>query len=433
MPVIRISKRSIDSIAVEAKPIIAYDADISGFGIRVSRNKRSWFVEYRPVGSKNKRRFFFGSAAILTAEEARLEAKSLLARVQLGGDPAAERHKKRNTPSFQTVAESYLDEADRVAENSPQEARLRPRTIKNYRSLLKRHVGPAIGSTAIDRVTQADLSRMHQKIGEKQKTATANRSVEFVGSVIRYAARTGIVEQGLNPARGIQPFKERKRERFLSEVELGQLGDAIREAETIGVPWEIDPSKKTKHVPKQDRKSKIDPLAAAAIRLLVLTGARKGEILSARWQDLDEQRGMLTVNGKTGRRAILLSPPALAILSDLKRSSEFIFPGKDCEDAPRFDLNRPWRAIRRHAKLENTRLHDLRHSYASVGAAAGLSLPMIGKLLGHTQPATTARYSHLADNPLRKAANSTAAAIQAMMTSTRTNPSVGLKKAGGIR
>ncbi|MBY0532969.1 MAG: tyrosine-type recombinase/integrase [Xanthobacteraceae bacterium] len=414
MPVIRISKRSIENITIETKPIIAYDADLSGFGIRVSRNKRSWFVEYRPVGSKNKRRFFFGSAAVLTAEEARLEAKSLLARVQLGGDPAAERHKKRTTPSFQTVATDYLDEADKIAKANPQEARLRPSTIKNYRSLLKRHLGPAIGTTAINRITQPDLSRLHQKLGV-EKPATANRCLEFVGSVLRYAARYGFIEQGWNPTRGIPPFKEKKCERFLSEAELGQLGDSLREAETVGVPWEIDPAKKTKHVPKKDRKTKIDKLAAAAIRLLVLTGARKGEILGARWHDLDVSRAVLMVDGKTGRRPVLLSAPALEILTSLKRTSNFIFPSQGEDDAPRFDLNRPWRAVRRHAGLEGVRLHDLRHSYASVGAAAGLSLPMIGKLLGHTQPITTARYSHLADDPLRRAANSTAATIAAKL------------------
>ncbi len=235
MPVIRISKRSIDNITVEVKPVIAYDADLPGFGIRISRNKRSWFVEYRPVGSKNKRRFFFGSAAVLTPEEARLEAKSLLARAQLGGDPAAERHKKRMTPSFQTVATEYLDDAEKVAKANPQEARLRPRTIKNYRSLLKRHLGPAIGSIAINRISQPDLSKLHQKLGV-QKPATANRCLEFVGSVLRHAARSGFVEQGWNPTKGIPPFKERKHERYLSESELARLGDAIREAETIGVP-----------------------------------------------------------------------------------------------------------------------------------------------------------------------------------------------------
>lgn len=432
MPVIRISKRSIDNITVETKPVIAYDADLRGFGIRVSQNKRSWFVEYRTVGGKNKKRYFFGSAAVLTPEEARLEAKSLLAHVVRGGDPTAERHKKRTTPSFQTVATEYLDDADKVAEANPQEARLRPRTIKNYRSLLKRHLGPAIGSTAINRITQPQLFRLHQKLGV-QKPATANRCLEFVGSVLRHAARSGFAEQGWNPTKGIPPFKERKRERYLSEAELGRLGDAIREAETIGVPWEIDTAKKTKHVPKKNRKTKIDKLAAAAIRLLVLTGARKGEILGARWHDLDVPRALLMVDGKTGRRPILLSPPALAILTGIKRTSDFIFPGKREDGAPRFDLNRPWHAVRRHAGLEGVRLHDLRHSYASVGAAAGLSLPMIGKLLGHTQPATTARYSHLADDPLRKAANSTAAAIAAAMSS-ETNPgkehTITLKRTG---
>jgi integrase len=145
--------------------------------------------------------------------------------------------------------------------------------------------------------------------------------------------------------------------------------------------------------------------ATAAIRLLILTGARLREILHLRWVECDLQRGLLLLpDSKTGRKAIVLNAPALALLSELPRVGEFVVAGSD-PTKPRADLHKPWALIKGRAGLIGVRLHDLRHTYASFGAGSGLGLPIIGKLLGHTQAATTQRHAHLDTDPLRRAAD----------------------------
>lgn len=411
MPVIKISKSTVDGLAPEAKPYITFDTVLKGFGVRVMpTGTMSYVVEYRPgAGGRGvaKKRVTIGTVGVLTPDEARRAAKSLLAGVERGEDPAAGRKLERAMPTFATFADAYLDEASEIAEARPAEARLRPGSIRNYRSLMAQHLRSAIGTTKLDALTTADLAKLHKRVG-KEKPATANRCLEFVGSVYKEAARQGLLPIGTNPARGIPAFKEVKRERFLSAEEVVRLGEAIREGETDGIPWEPDPTKKTKHVPKANPRTKIDPDAAAALRLLIFTGARLREILHAKWQDVDLERGVLFVTGKTGRRPVILPAPAAAILAELPHRSVYVFPGAlDTVEkpAPRADLAKPWAAVSRRAGLEGVRLHDLRHSFASFAAAGGASLPIIGRLLGHTQPQTTARYSHLADDPLRAVAD----------------------------
>jgi integrase len=229
-----------------------------------------------------------------------------------------------------------------------------------------------------------------------------------------FAARRGLVPEGLNPARGIERYPESQRERFLTVEELVRIGAAIRVAETIGIAWDVDEMSPTaKHVPRKNRRTIIGPHAAAALRLLIFTGARLREILHLRWSHVDFERGLLLLpDSKTGRKTIILNAPALAILSELPRVGAYVIAG-DKTDAPRADLKRPWQLVARHAGLEGVRLHDLRHTYASVGAGSGLGLPIIGKLLGHADNRTTERYAHLDNDPLRKAANTIGATLSA--------------------
>src|SRR5262249_49428338 len=162
----------------------------------------------------------------------------------------------------------------------------------NYRIYLCKHAIPAIGGRKLDRLSTAELSKLHRVIGQT-RPATANRIIECISSVYRYAALCGLVERGFNPAAGIPAFREQRRERFLNTAELHRLGEAIREAELLGIPWEVDESKPTaKHLPKdENRRTNIGPHAAAALRLLVLTGARLREILNLRWEWVDFERG----------------------------------------------------------------------------------------------------------------------------------------------
>ena len=226
-----------------------------------------------------------------------------------------------------------------------------------------------------------------------------------VGSMYTFAARIGVVPEGANPARKIIKYPEQRRERFLTTEELEQLGAAIHEAETTGIPYEIDTSKPTaRHAPKEENRiAQISPFAAAAIRLLLFTGCRLREILHLKWEHVDFERGLLFLpESKTGSKTVILNAPALEVLAGLDRFGPYVVPG-DNPQKPRADLKRPWATIAKRAGLERVRLHDLRHTYASFGAGSGLGLPIIGKLLGHTQASTTQRYAHLDNDPLRRA------------------------------
>jgi integrase len=411
MPVAKLTKRTLDAISADDCPLIIYDTDLKGFGLRAAkRGAKSWFVEYRP-GARGrgvaKRRMVLGSVGTLTPDEARDAAKKILAAAALGDDPAASRSRARKIPAFREFAERYL--AEEAA------SKLKPRTLVNYRIYLRKHAAPDIGGTKLDMVTPADIAKLHRRIGQK-KPMTANRVVECIGSVYRYAANCGLVKRGHNPAAHIEAFREQRRERFLTSVELARLGDAIREAETAGIPWQVDEKKPSaKHIPKKNRTIKFGPHAAAALRLLILTGARLREILGLKWDYVDFERGLLLLpDSKTGRKTIVLNAPALAVLSELPRIGNFVVVGDD-PDSPRHDLNRPWRLVSKRAGLDGVRLHDLRHTHASVGAGAGLGLPIIGKLLGHSQASTTQRYAHLAADPLRRASDKIAGRIAAAM------------------
>lgn len=237
-----------------------------------------------------------------------------------------------------------------------------------------------------------------------------------IGSMYAYAGRVGIVREGTNPALGIDKFKESRRERFLTGQELERLGSAIREAETTGIPWIVDEDKPiAKHTPKTKRFTKIAPSSAAALRLLLFTGCRLREILHLRWEHVDFERGCLFLpDSKSGRKTVVLNAPALAVLNALERISPYVVPGDDLEE-PRHDLKRPWDAVTKRANLTGVRLHDLRHTYASFGAGGGLGLPIIGRLLGHSQASTTARYAHLDNDPIRRASEAIAGQLSAAL------------------
>lgn len=408
---IKLSKRTVDAIAAGALPAIGYDAELKGFGVRLGASgSLSWFIEYRPgAGGRRiaKKRFYFGSREF-TPEQARQTAKELLAIVALGGDPMKDRHRERQSLTFSEFAERYLSEEA--------EAKLKPGTIANYRIAIRKHANPELGRIKLDKISNADLARLHTKIG-KTSTVNANRTMECVSSIFRYAATCNLVPVGHNPTKGIRSFRESRRERFLSSEELARLGEAIREAETIGTPYEIDGSKpRAKHAPKpENRRIKIDAYIAAAFRLLILTGARLREILHLKWEFIDFQRGLLLLpDSKTGRKAIVLNAPAIALLQNLERAGQYVIASVD-PDRPRADLNRPWRTLSKRAGLLGVRIHDLRHTHASVGAGLGLSLPIIGKLLGHTQASTTQRYAHLASDPLKEASEKIGGTLSSQM------------------
>lgn len=291
-----------------------------------------------------------------------------------------------------------------------------------------------------------DVARLHERMAKSP--SAANRAITLVASIWNWAKDREEAGAGDNPAAKIEHYPEKSRERFLTAEEVGRLGDALRLAETVGIDWTINENNpNAKHAAnKKEKRTKIDPHAAAAIRLLFLTGARLREILHAKWDHVDWQRGILALpDSKSGRKPIYLSAAALRVLQDIpklggnpyiiaghgKRKSRKKASAKPERNTARADLKNPWAAIVRAAGFIETvpvldasgepvrdskgnpvteeratvRIHDLRHSFASVGAGASMGLPLIGKLLGHKHPSTTQRYSHLDTDPLRRAAD----------------------------
>jgi integrase len=405
MPTLNLSKRGVDTLRARAKTYVAYDLTLFGFGCRVTtKGAKSWVVEYRPNGGGrrvSKRRMTLGPVTTLPPDAARRAAREILARARLGEDVAQQRTVRRASLTVAELAARYLRE-----EVGPTR---KASTTALYEMYFRRHILPEFASVRAIDLTHADVAKLHRKIGESAPV-TANRVVTLLSGLFSWAAKVGEVPEDRRPTRQISRFREEGCERYLTEHEFGRLGEALREAETVGLPWDIDETRETaKHAPKpENRRVKISPFATAAIRLLLFTGCRLREILHLQWNEVDFERGMLFLaDSKTGRKPVILSLPALAVLTSLPQAGRYVIAGNDI-DRPRHDLQKPWAAVAKRAGFQGVRLHDLRHSFAAVGAGGGFGLPIIGKLLGHRNLETTNRYAHIDHHPLRIAANSIA-------------------------
>lgn len=410
----KLTKRIADAAPAKAKRYTLWDTQLPGFGLRVSGSgKKTFMLRYRPRSRPDIKRYVtLGRYGVITVEEARTEAKRILGQVAGGKDPARDAKRVRPDLTVATVAAAFLEKHARV--------KLKPNTALAYRYALERHVLPKLGRFKLDELKRSDVINLHTSLSSKPYMA--NAIVTLIGSLYSWAAAKELVNEGQNPARGIERFHERSRERFLNMDEFARLGAALHEAETVGIAYQVDEARPTaKHAAKpENRRTIIAADTIAAIRLLMLTGSRLREILHLRWREVDLFQGLLLLpDSKTGQKTIILSEPAIAILTGLDRSGEYVFPG-DNRARPRRDLKRPWALVTRRAGLTGLRLHDLRHSYASVavGKGLGLGLPVIGKLLGHRQTSTTARYAHLGDAPLREASQAVAAKIANAMGGT---------------
>jgi integrase len=422
----RITKRVVGALKPRGSEFTVWDAKMPGFGVRVRPSgAMSYVVVYRAGSGRGApvRRYTIANVGKATPEAARRRAKAILGAVAHGRDPAGEKATERGTLTISGLADRFM--AEHV------EQKRKSGTAVFYRHLLDKVIRPELGATKADKLTRAQVAKLHGSL--RTTPFQANRVLAVIGSMYAFAGRSGVVPEGTNPARRIDKFKEYRRERFLTGEELERLGSAIREAEIKGIPWDVDEAKpNAKHLPKpKNRFTRIGPFAAAAIRLLLFTGCRLREILHLKWEQVDQERGLLFLaDSKTGRKTVILNAPALAVLTDLDRLGPYVVPG-DKADQPRADLKRPWDAVARRAGLNGVRLHDLRHTFASFGAGSGLGLPIIGKLLGHALPSTTQRYAHLDADPLRRASEAIGGRIAAALDGKRAGSVVQLK--GGRR
>ena len=408
-----LNQAAAEALAPRPATYIVFDNSLPGFGCRVSPGGvRAWIFEYRPGGGRRSptRRMTIGRINALPYYKARAAAAKLHHRTKLGEDPAAVRDEAREAPTVDEMIDRFLREEI--------EPKRKGTTVKLYRRYFKDYIRPALGRKRARDVTYSEVAKLHRAIGARGAQVTANRAISLLGTLYRWAVKAGeIPKDHGNPATDITRFRERARERYLTADEIGRLGDALVEAETTGIPWEVDEDKPTaKHVPKENRRHVFATSVTGALRLLILTGCRKTEILHAKWEHVDWERAQLVLpDSKTGGRRVPLSAAALAVLEALPRLGVYIVASDTAgteREQPRHDLNRPWRAISKRAGLEALRIHDLRHSFASVGAGLGLGLPIVGKLLGHREPATTARYAHFDIDPLRRATDRIGAVIE---------------------
>jgi integrase len=382
-----------------------FDDDLKGFGFyRTTGGTGTYFVEFRPVAGGSKKRLKLGRVGTLKASEARDAARKAIAHAGLGRDLAKDRADERAAGTVRELVEEYIGGKE-----------MKPTTRDFYTITLKKHIAPHLGSQKAVGISRVDVQRAHMKMS-KTARYSANRAMALLSAAYVWGSKRGLVPEGMNPAAAIDRNKEEARERYLTPDEMTRLGDALREAETIGVPHKASESK---HAPKEKNRTVYGPHVTGAIRLLMLTGCRLREILNLRWDEYDAKRGLLLLpDSKTGKKTVVLSAPAQEVLDALPRVGAFVIAGHSAgmpDEKPRADLKKPWAAIAGRAGISDVHLHDLRHTFASVGAGDGMSLLTIGKLLGHADAATTQRYAHLHVDPTRAAANAIAGQIAAAM------------------
>ena len=398
---VKLTKRTIEAIPVSDRDVKVWDTEIPGFAVKVTpKGTRVYVLKYRVAG--RQRWYTIGRhGAPWTPEEARREAIRLLGEVAAKRDPAEAKNKAKAERTLAELCALYLAEGCATKKAS---------TLATDRGRIERHIKPLLGRLRVKDVTRADVARFQRDVAAG-KTAvdvrtgprgraivqggkgTAARTVGLLGGIFAFAIQEGM--RADNPVRGVKRFRDRKGERFLSAGELARLGDALAQAERRGE----------------------NPVAIAAVRILVLTGCRKSEVLTLQWKHVDFERACLRLpDSKTNEKTVPLGAPALELLASLPRveGNSHVLPGEKT-GGHLVGLQKVWERIRVKADLRDLRLHDLRHTHASIGVAVGLSLPIIGAILGHRDAKTTSRYAHIPDDPLKAAVNRVAGQIASAM------------------
>ena len=380
-----ISRRTVEGLPVGEQEAVFWDRELSGFGVRVYPSGSKVYLVQTRAGGKS-RRVTIGRHGLLTAEQARRKAAVLIAGIKGGEEPVLAASPSDNGPTLAEVGERYLREHVAV--------RCKPTTAGAYRHALNRFLLPAFGSLPLGVIGRDQVASLHYRL---HKTPTmANQVVDTLSRLFSMAEAWGVAPEGGNPCRFVKKYRNRSCERFLSEQEFRWLGRVLSELEAEGT---------------------VSASGIAAFRLLMLTGCRRNEILTLRWEDVDLEMGELRLrDAKTGARSVALSPAARKVLAALPRlpGNPWVVTGSR-PGGRLANLNARWVVVRKRVGLEDVRIHDLRHSFASRALALGESLTMIGKLLGHRQVQTTARYAHLARESVKTSAAKVAESIAADM------------------
>ena len=378
----KLTKRLVEAAEIRATEYFIWDDEIRGLGVRIlPSGRKGYLVQYR--AGRRSRRIGLGSTSVVACEQARNRAIAIIAAARNGEDPAAKRDADRTAITIKQLSERFDIEHISV--------RLKPSTAKEYRRNLSRFILPALGRLTVTGVTRADVASFHYDL--RHIPYQANRCLEVISKMFNLAELWGLRPDGSNPRRHIKKYPEDKRERFLSAAELRRIGAVLREMEGEGIEL---------------------PSAILAARLLILTGCRLNEIMTLKWEHVNLASRQLSLpDSKTGAKAVYLGLPAIELLNAKEQvaGNPWVITGT-LEGQRLSDLQPFWQRVRARAGLKDVRIHDLRHTFASTAVVMGQGLPMIGKLLGHTQVQTTARYAHLATASVSSAADSVASALQ---------------------
>ena len=380
-----LTTRSVEALRVSDRETVVWDRELRGFGVRVHPSGSKVYMVHKRSGGKS-RRVTIGRHGVWSLDAARREAGGIIASLKNGDTPARPGAEKGSAsgPTIAKLAEQYM--AEHVA------VRCKPTTAQSCRHMFDKYLLPQFGRKRLGEITPEQVAALHYRL--REKATTANQVIGLLSRLFYKAAKSGYAPEGGNPCRFIKKYPTRSCERFLSEREFLRLGTVLDELEA---------------------NSKISTTAAAGLRLLMLTGCRRNEILTLRWEDVDLEHDEIRLrDAKTGARAVRLSPTARQVLTSLIRQPEnpWVIFGRG-RGARLSNLNATWGVVRKNAGLEDVRIHDLRHSFASRALSLGESLPMIGKLLGHRKVQTTARYAHLARDSVKAAAEQIGASLAA--------------------
>lgn len=388
--VIKLTKRSVERLEICSSDYFVWDSELTGFGVRVlPSGRKTYLVQYRSGGRSRRRSI--GRHGVLTADQARQEAKTLLGDVARGGNPAEDRRRAFRDPTIKSLCEKFMTEY--VAHHC------KATTADGYLSNIENHIIPRLGNRKINDVTRADIVAFHHDM--RDRPYTANRAVMMLSRMFNLAEDWGLRSGGANPARRIKKFREEEKKRYLSDDEQARLGQALGKALETGEATEY---------------------GVAAISLLMLTGCRLGEILTLKW-DYVTPHHLELPDSKTGRRRIPLPREAYDIIASLPRmvGNSYVILG-ETDKGHLVNLQKTWLRVRKIAGLEDVRMHDLRHTYASVAVMNGIDPFLLKEIMGHKNLQTTLRYAHFADAAVQRAAGSVAAKLASSMNSRRAQP-----------
>ena len=361
MAAIRLTQRRVNALRARKTVRNVRDAELKGYGVRIMPSgAKRYFIHSQHRGHRTWK--IIGDAAVMTEAEARARARSMLAALRDDRDIETE---ASGDALFEAVAEEVFTRYGR---------RWKPRTLAVNRRYLRSQILPFFAGRPVAEIDREEVQRWFRSL--YATPAAANRSAPILSVIMQQAEAWGLRPETGNPCKGIRRYRQKRCERFLSPEEYRRLGTVL------------------------DRHEARQPFRVAALRLLLLTGCRKSEIVTLEWRFYRDGR-LYLADSKTGPRTVWLCAAVREILDGLPRSSRFVFPIAGWT-TPWSWLDAFWMQLRAEAGLEDLRLHDTRHSYASMALSSGETIRTVGRLLGHDNAATTLKYAHLSDATVRE-------------------------------